>query len=198
MQPHMLRADARASRARILDAAHALLRERGLDVEVKEIAERAGVGIGTLYRHFPTKDDLILGIAGEMFGVFQQILDDALAVNDPIAAISFWLRHALETVDRYGDLVEMLHRSGLSPRKEQFDIDGLLLRLMAIVQKGIDRGVYRPDLDTELAATLLVGSLHPPIMQMLRRKQSLDEIIEQRLALFLWGVCRPEAQAAEA
>src|SRR5437764_14912993 len=57
-----LRADAERNRRRLLDAAHELFRERGLDVGVAEIAQRAGVGRGTLFRNFPTKQDLIAAI----------------------------------------------------------------------------------------------------------------------------------------
>jgi AcrR family transcriptional regulator len=60
-----LRADAERNRRRVLDAAQALFRERGLDVGVAEIAQRAGVGRGTLFRNFPTKQDLIAAIVIE-------------------------------------------------------------------------------------------------------------------------------------
>ena len=57
-----LRADAERNRRRLVDAAQALFRERGLEVGVAEIAQRAGVGRGTLFRNFPTKQDLIAAI----------------------------------------------------------------------------------------------------------------------------------------
>ncbi len=61
----VLRADAERNRRRLLDAAQALFRERGLEVGVAEIAQRAGVGRGTLFRNFPTKQDLIAAIVIE-------------------------------------------------------------------------------------------------------------------------------------
>lgn len=54
-----LRADARRNRERILDVATKVFATEGVEVPVDEIAQRAGMGIGTLYRHFPTKEDLI-------------------------------------------------------------------------------------------------------------------------------------------
>ena len=60
-----LRADAERNRQRLISAAQALFRERGLDVGVAEIAQRAGVGRGTLFRNFPTKQDLIAAIVIE-------------------------------------------------------------------------------------------------------------------------------------
>jgi AcrR family transcriptional regulator len=63
-----LRADAERNRRRLLDAAQELFSERGLDVGVAEIAERAGVGRGTLFRNFPSKQDLIAAIVVERMG----------------------------------------------------------------------------------------------------------------------------------
>ena len=67
------RADARANRQRILDAALLLIAERGAGAEIKEVAERAGVGVGTIYRNFATKDDLIRGIIEEMLQRFYEV-----------------------------------------------------------------------------------------------------------------------------
>src|ERR1700709_720376 len=64
-----LRADAARNRVRVLAAARAAFAEAGLDVGVEEIARRAGVGKGTLYRRFPTKEALVRAI-------FEDILDD--------------------------------------------------------------------------------------------------------------------------
>jgi AcrR family transcriptional regulator len=63
-----LRADAERNRRRLLDAAAATFSERGLDVGVAEIAERAGVGHGTLFRNFPTKEHLIAAIVVDRMG----------------------------------------------------------------------------------------------------------------------------------
>ncbi|MFI7003720.1 TetR/AcrR family transcriptional regulator [Nocardia sp. NPDC050175] len=59
MTTEELRADARSNRDQILTAALSVFRERGIDVPMKEIADRAGVGVGTLYRRFPDRDALI-------------------------------------------------------------------------------------------------------------------------------------------
>jgi AcrR family transcriptional regulator len=65
LEERRLRADAERNRRSLLDAAQALFRERGLDVGVAEIAQRAGVGRGTLFRNFPSKEALIVAIVGE-------------------------------------------------------------------------------------------------------------------------------------
>jgi AcrR family transcriptional regulator len=62
-----LRADARRNREKVLDAAHLAFAELGLHAQVEDIARRAGVGVGTVYRHFPTKDALVAALAEAHF-----------------------------------------------------------------------------------------------------------------------------------
>ncbi|MDW8047571.1 MAG: helix-turn-helix domain-containing protein, partial [Chloroflexota bacterium] len=59
------RSDARLNRERLLAAAREVLAERGAAAEMREIAERAGVAVGTLYRHFPTREALVAAIIAE-------------------------------------------------------------------------------------------------------------------------------------
>lgn len=61
-----MRADARANRQALVDAARRLYAVRGATVPLTAIAEHAGVGIGTLYRHFPTADDLVIGVIEDL------------------------------------------------------------------------------------------------------------------------------------
>src|SRR3954451_21088828 len=79
-----LRADARRNRDQILAAAKIVFAEHGPDVAMEEIARRAGVGIGTLYRRFPDRDALIRAVAQENFGA---VLDEAraAAAEEPTA-----------------------------------------------------------------------------------------------------------------
>ncbi|MDP2713090.1 MAG: helix-turn-helix domain-containing protein [Solirubrobacteraceae bacterium] len=73
-----LRADARRNHEKIIVAASAALAESGLDVQVEDIARRAGVGIGTLYRHFPTKDALVEALAEQRFDRLADTVEAAL------------------------------------------------------------------------------------------------------------------------
>jgi AcrR family transcriptional regulator len=78
-----MRADARQNRARVLTVARELFAERGLDVPMTAIARRAGVGVATLYRRFPTKESLVQEAFTEQFEVCRAVMDDALADPDP-------------------------------------------------------------------------------------------------------------------
>lgn len=78
-----LRADARRNRERILTAARTQFAELGLDVHMEHIARAAGVGVGTVYRHFPAKEDLLQALADERFAYFAENARAALDDPDP-------------------------------------------------------------------------------------------------------------------
>ena len=80
-----LRADAERNRLHILEAAAAAFADGGLDVPVAEIARRAGVGPGTLFRRFPTKDDLVIAIVEQRIADICALVDAALENPDPWA-----------------------------------------------------------------------------------------------------------------
>ena len=83
-----LRADAARNRARILDAARTAFAEAGLDVGVEEIARRAGVGKGTLYRRFPTKEALVRAIFEDLLDDLEEVVEDVASEPDPVVAFS--------------------------------------------------------------------------------------------------------------
>jgi AcrR family transcriptional regulator len=86
-----LRADAARNRARILDAARTAFAEAGLDVGVEEIARRAGVGKGTLYRRFPTKEALVRAIFEDLLDELDKVVEDVAAEPDPLVAFMRFL-----------------------------------------------------------------------------------------------------------
>jgi AcrR family transcriptional regulator len=77
--PRPLRADARRNREKILAAAAAAFGETGLETQVEDIARRAGVGVGTVYRHFPTKEALVTALAETHFDRLADTVEAALA-----------------------------------------------------------------------------------------------------------------------
>jgi AcrR family transcriptional regulator len=84
-----LRADARRNRAKVLEAARESFAEEGLDAQVPAIARRAGVGIGTVYRHFPTKDALVAALAEDHFERLVDLTDQACrSAEDPWCAFA--------------------------------------------------------------------------------------------------------------
>lgn len=87
-----MRADARRNRALILAAAQAEFAASGSDAQMDAIAERAGVGVGTLYRHFPTKEALVSHLVRARFEGFREVARVALTVEDPWEAFASFMR----------------------------------------------------------------------------------------------------------
>src|SRR3954468_3949724 len=91
-EPRPLRADARRNRERILAAAREVFAEAGRDVQMPDVARAAGVGVGTLYRHFPAKEDLVRALVRDKVEAGIVAAREALERDDPGEAID-WLVH---------------------------------------------------------------------------------------------------------
>ncbi|MEJ7893485.1 MAG: helix-turn-helix domain-containing protein [Solirubrobacteraceae bacterium] len=102
MEDRPLRADAMRNRAAILTAARFVFGRRGREAQMDDVARRAKVGVGTLYRHFPTKEALLAALADDRFRQFAEFAQDALSVKDPWAAIVDFTHRAagLQASDR--------------------------------------------------------------------------------------------------
>ena len=88
-----MRADAQRNYARLLDAASAAFLEHGADdVSLEEIARRAGVGIGTLYRHFPTRQALLEAVYRDQVELLEARAEELLKAESPGDALADWLR----------------------------------------------------------------------------------------------------------
>lgn len=90
------RADAVRNRARIVETASEVFAVRGADASLEEIARGAEVGIGTLYRHFPTRDDLVAAVFHDRIDELEALADELLASDAPGDALATWLHAQLE------------------------------------------------------------------------------------------------------
>src|SRR5215208_7208931 len=97
-----LRADARRNREKVLAAARAVFSENGRDAQMDDVARRAGVGVGTVYRHFPTKEALIQALVVDSFEAIAAHARAALALDDPWDAFSsvLWRGAEIMAADR--------------------------------------------------------------------------------------------------
>ena len=91
-----LRADAERNRELILEAARRVFAERGLDVAIEEVARQAGVGVGTLYRRFPTRADLIAGAFESKLSVYADAVEEALLEPDAWTAFGRYIERVCE------------------------------------------------------------------------------------------------------
>lgn len=141
-----LRADAARNRALIVAAAAEVFAERGLEASTLEIAERAGVGEGTLYRRFPSKDDLIAAIVASKMEEALEIADQCLLEPDPWRGIERFLYEMTERSNRDRGVSDAARdrcvvSAELAPlRKRLLDLCGELVR------RGQRAGVVREDI----------------------------------------------------
>jgi AcrR family transcriptional regulator len=142
-----LRRDAEANRQRILQAAAAVFSERGLEVTLDDVAHRAGVGVGTVYRRFPNKEALAEALFLEKLNAVADLADEAVANPDPWEALATFLERATELVssDRGFRQIVMFAPYGKA------QVDRALARLQPVVTTMLERaqqaGVVRADLD---------------------------------------------------
>lgn len=110
-----IRADARRNHERLLAAAREAFAEQGPDAPLDGIAQRAGLGSGTLYRHFPTREDLMRGVYwAEIEGLCARGRE--LASSDaPGEALATWLRLLADMADRRGLAAALYQRFGADP-----------------------------------------------------------------------------------
>jgi AcrR family transcriptional regulator len=106
--PASARSDARANRQRLIEAAEAVFAERGVHAEMKEIAERAGLGVGTIYRNFATKDELVAAIIDAIADRVTGELRSLRATPDPRARLEQLVRYALASAEANMSLFEAL------------------------------------------------------------------------------------------
>jgi len=191
------RADARANHGRLLAAATAVFAEHGTAAEIKEIAERAGLAVGTVYRHFPSKDDLAAAIMEEAVGEFEQALAAALALDDAVAAVRQYVRGGLGIVERYGELMAAV-QEGRAPAARRaatsrYKRAALGERTTELVLRGVRAGVFRADLDPLVVAALVKTVFVPWSVAELRRERTLDQIAAAFMDLLLYGAAAAPA-----
>lgn len=156
-----MRADAVKNRGRILEAAEEVFAADGLSVPVDVVAERAGVGVGTLYRHFPTKEALFEAIVVTRLDALLGSADSAAAdVDGGEAFFSFLHRFAMEASMKH-DLVDALALAGVDIKSTcAAKFDELQAALQRLLDGALACGAVRGDVTTAEVLGLVVGVCH--------------------------------------
>jgi AcrR family transcriptional regulator len=185
-----LRADAARNRTRVLDAARVAFAEAGLDVGVEEIARRAGVGKGTLYRRFPTKEALVRAIFADILEEVEQLAEDAAAEPDPHTAFAHFIEGSARLQGSnqgfYDVVAQRLGTAALTLEQRARFTDAVGRPL----QRAQEAGVVRDDLVPEDVQIMLrmVGAATRPAPD----GSSMENVWPRYLGLLLDGL-RPEA-----
>jgi AcrR family transcriptional regulator len=153
-----LRRDAVVNRSRLVEAARDVFSERGLRVPLEVIADRAGVGIATLYRRFPTRDALIEAAFRERLEAYIEAADAALADADVARGLGQYIERicSLQASDR--GLQEILTRTfAHAPGLEERRLRGYE-RSVALIERAKEQGVLRQDFVPEDLILLLLAN----------------------------------------
>jgi AcrR family transcriptional regulator len=151
-----LRADARRNREKVLTAARAVFADQGVDAQMDDVARRADVGVGTVYRHFPTKEALLTALTNELFAVVAARARELLTLDDPWEAFTqaMWFSGEKTAGDRAFN--EILSASRPVPRTCPGKED-LTITVGEMMRRCIATGQMRPDAMIEDIPLLMCG-----------------------------------------
>jgi AcrR family transcriptional regulator len=151
------RTDAVRNRQLLLRAAAEAFAEQGTDVSIAEIAQRAGVGKGTVFRHFATKEDLVAAIMGEMIDRLVTTGTELLDAADPASALLEFMTAGTGLLARDRALCEVVGRPSLQHPAVQAGIGRLCEVAEALADRARRQGAIRPDITGPDIVLLLAG-----------------------------------------
>jgi AcrR family transcriptional regulator len=148
--PETQRADARRNREKLLTAATELFAASGKDVSLDAVAKRAGVGIGTLYRHFPTRDALVEAAYRNEVAQLCEAAAELLADLVPDVALAEWMDRFVSYSTAKKGMRDAL-QSVVAGGSDLFgDARGQIVGAIALLlEAGVEAGTLRPDVDAE-------------------------------------------------
>ncbi len=170
-EPAGLRSDARENRARVLRAAREVFGQRGVQAEMKDIAERAGVGVGTVYRNFATKEELIEAVIAEVTAEFEGALEKAEKLQDSREALHELFVGALAIVEQNGELVAALLEAGYHEAPES---NPTMERARRVMESGVAAGAIRGDVPIAVLIDFVNVSM-PLVYWHLRQRWGQEE-----------------------
>ncbi|MFE4612940.1 TetR/AcrR family transcriptional regulator [Streptomyces niveus] len=140
-----LRRDAARNRERILHAAREVFGQQGLGVTLDDVARHAGVGVGTLYRRFPTKESLIRALFQEDLRIRQESAENALAHPDPWQGLVDFLTEMTADLAENRGLHEVLMLGEHTSEPIETARGGMLPFLEALIHRAQESGDLRPE-----------------------------------------------------
>ncbi|MFB4278809.1 MULTISPECIES: TetR/AcrR family transcriptional regulator [unclassified Nonomuraea] len=149
-----LRADAQRNRDLLLAAAARVFAERGTDAPLDEVARRAGVGNATMYRHFPTRSDLLVAVYADEVAQLCAGAEELRAAGSPREALHEWLRRFMDHLTTKRDLA--LAASHETARHAEWH-RSMLGAASGLLEEAQRAGDVRADLDVRDLLTLVRG-----------------------------------------
>lgn len=155
------RADAQRNRARILEVARLAFTQHGADATLDDIARRADIGPGTLYRHFPTRDSLIEAIYRSEVDKLTDAGRSFTATMPPLEALRAWMLLFIDHVATKKLILPVMETvAGGSVRLMEGARGPIQGAFLALVQRAIDNGDLRADTNPDDFVRALIGVFH--------------------------------------
>jgi AcrR family transcriptional regulator len=152
-----VRRDARRNREKLIAAAQAAFAAAEGPVALEAVARRAGVGIGTLYRHFPTREDLVDAVYASELDAATEGASALLDLHPADIALRAWMgRYAAFVATKRG-MMDVLRTAVASGRIEAPSRERVAATVATILEQGAAAGTLRADINPEDVLTLLVG-----------------------------------------
>lgn len=156
-----LRSDARRNRAKLLEVAERVFAEKGISASTEEVARRAEVGIGTVFRHFPTKNDLLEAV---FVARLRRLADEAERLadaDDPGEAFFTFFTQMVQSAPEKNALSEALAAAGVDVAETASPIkDAFRTAVSALLTRAQEAGAVRADIGFAEVITLLVSASH--------------------------------------
>jgi AcrR family transcriptional regulator len=150
-----MRADARRNRQRVLEVAQQVFAAEGLGVPIDEIARRAGLGVGTLYRHFPTKEALFEAILVSRMEEVVEHAHSLAGAKDPGEAFFGFLAAMSEEGVSKKDLIEALARAGFDLKRAKDAKKEMKAAVGKLLERAQKAGKVRKDVSVEEVLSLV-------------------------------------------
>ncbi len=183
-----LRVDAQRNLARILEAAREVFAEEGIDAPIVEIAARAGVGVGTIFRRFPNKDELIVALLEQRGTQLLEAADAALASDDPGLAFRRLVEEGVASQISDRGLCDAIGTDLLAREEVRSQFDLVHSKLAAVLRKAQEAGAVRLDATAEDLLFVVHGVAHAGLLL----EDTAPGAWRRHLGLALDGL-RPEA-----
>jgi AcrR family transcriptional regulator len=152
------RADAVRNRERVLEAAKVVFSAGGPDASLEAVARRAGVGIGTLYRHFPTRESLFEAVYRREVQQLGELAEQLKGEAAPVEALRRWLRSNVEFVaTKKGMSAALALAVQGSSELSAYSFDRLTKAVGALLDRAVAAGEIRSDISAEDVLRTLVG-----------------------------------------
>src|SRR6266513_4816966 len=152
------RSDAVRNRERVLEAAKAVFSAGGPDASLEAVAKRAGVGIGTLYRHFPTREALFEAVYRREVEQLSELAEQLKSASAPVDALRRWLRANVELVaTKKGMIASLALAVQGSSELYVYSFDRLTKAIGALLDRAVTAGEIRSDISAEDVLRALIG-----------------------------------------